>query len=288
MVTFHRFTTGALRVGAIALTVSGCLKGPGFFKQDATQRNDTRTKEQVVVVQTREDNGAIIGALDPNAAGVQLIQGPSDGDIAGTEVAFPPGSISVSTEISVQQANTLVDSTTLSALELGATLTASAAAVSITSSVSMDTLQPFVVALPLPGAASLADDPYANLVVLYKIGKVAEAGDYYGVFARDQLTVENGKVKFATTYFGVFQAIITQSLVAAAVEKPVEQVVAKPVQKLRRYYARGFQSVTFGDDAASVSDFKGWIARLAPMAVIKGASKLSTDMISYEKREGAP
>lgn len=285
MVNFSRRIIRKVCLGAMLLAASACLKGPGFMKQEASQQDNTTVEEQVIVA-TREVDGAVIAALDPNSTAIQLVQAPSTGEIAGTEVAFPPGSLAIATEVTIQEGAQLGDETTLAALDIGSGLTSSGASVSITSSESIDASQPFTVSLPLPATAGLVEADYNNLVVLYKVSKVSEGSDFYGVFPRDMLSIVDGKVKFETSFFGTFQAVITQTLVTVAVEKAADEVVApKPVVRHRSYYARGFLSTSTGTDAPSQEDIRAWLPPLSPATVARGDSLLFNGLFSFETIE---
>jgi hypothetical protein len=192
------------------------------------------------------------------------VKASDSGSIAGTTVAFPPGSLAVATDISISPGENLSSSAILSALALGTNVTASGAAVTIDSSVAMDTAQPFRVSLSLPDGASLTDnDALANLIVLYKV-KIAETGELVtGLIPRSDINTEGGRAEISTRHFGSFQAILTESLVAEAKEVPTPA----PSAVARSYFIRGAMAATFGADGQRTENFQGWALGMTPMKV---------------------
>ena len=139
--------------------------------------------------------------------------------IAGAAVTFPPGSIAVATTVTLLPGPSLAASSTASDLGLSGQLAGSGTSVTIASSVATDSVTPYTVSLALPAGAGLAlADPYANLVVLYRVTKVGEGTQVSGLIPLSDLNIGSGVVQFKIRYFGTYQAVLTGKPVTASRE----------------------------------------------------------------------
>jgi hypothetical protein len=252
---------------------SACFDGPSFLKQEGSALLSD-PQGAVVILPTREEEGAATATLVPSEEKTQVVKASANSQIAGSLAAFPPGAVAVTTEITIAPGETIATEETVSELDLATGLASAAPAVAVTSSVPTDAVVPFTVAIPIPDESALAlADPYANLIVLYEIAKAGEGASYKGIITRDRIEIEDGYVRFVTSHFGTYQAVITKEPVVVAVEvpsdpQPVDPVDEEPVTArggLR--FARGFLTTTFGDDTQSQDGLRAWMLRVSPAEV---------------------
>jgi hypothetical protein len=129
----------------------------------------------------------------------------------------------------------------------------------------------------LPPAAALADDPYANLVVLYRVQKVAAGGYYAGVLTRSQLEIDGDNlVKFTSEHFGTFQVVYLTAPVSSVHE------VAVPASLLRRhYYIHGVKVANFDNSQQVDSGYQGWVLHLTEPKVSSGTTSLLSGLMIH-------
>lgn len=276
---------GFRRQYILVALIAGCAKGPGFFKQSGQEKapEAALTAATVVSVKVLEENGATKAAIDAFSKATQLVEAAPDSAVAGTSVAFPPGTLSVSTEVSLAVGESLATNDLASQLDLGTTVSHAGQPIAILSSVAMDAQTPFTISLAVPDNTGLhlADDPYANIAVFYKVSKAAEGGaGYVGVFTRAQITVSNGKAAFETTHFGTYQVVFTAAPILVA--KEVSSATL-PIADSYRYVVKGFQSTIFPDSTApSSGGLRGGFLLFTPNRVASG-SVLSTGIVRKVK-----
>ncbi len=248
-----------------ALALSSCTKGPGFLKQGASEPKPETAKPSEaapVIIQSIETNGLVTGSFNAASTSTQVMLAASTSAIAGSQVEFPPGTLAIDTEIALGPGEQIATDTTAQDLALGTTITSSAPSVVLSSTSIMDASQPFTLQIPIPDAAGLhLDDPFTTLLVIYKIKKVGDGGDFTGFITRDKLDVKGGFARFATQYFGTFQAVLTAKPVTEA-----KEIVSKPVVKTvkKMYFVKGFAPATFGTDSAKADGFAGWLHTFRP------------------------
>src|SRR5690606_21098171 len=134
----------------------------------------------------------------------------------------------------LEEAAPLATDLTASDLGLQTSFTASGTPLAVESSATTDAVQPFTVALPLPEGASLVEESYANLVVVFKY-LVASTGKYVtGLILRKDLVIANGLVSFSTRHFGVYQTVLTGDQVKefVAVEGEAAPLTRREVESL--------------------------------------------------------
>lgn len=184
---------------------------------DERSRPKTSSLESVTSSVT---DGVTTAALSAAASTTQVVKGSID----GSSIEFPPGSLAVDTTLSIEEGEALDASAADLGLVSGSLQAASLSAL-VSSSQSVDPLQPFTIQLPLNAAAALAlaEDTQTNLVVLYKRIEFNAASQVkLGVLPRALIKIKDGKVRFKTTNFGVFQAMYSTETIDAE-----KQVVAK-------------------------------------------------------------
>jgi hypothetical protein len=279
-----------LPVAWLALGVSSCLKGPGFMKQGPQEQEKqpaTATEElkKVLVPTVDLGDGSVQGALSATSQDIQVLQASDDSVVAGSLAEFPPGSVAIDTQMTIGPGVAIDTEENLNELKLDTSVLASASSVVIASTVALDTNSDFTMQIPVPQHSGLRlVDLLDNLVVIYKVKKSSANGaEFTGLLTRSELEIVGNFVRFTTSYFGTFQAIITKTPV---VEK--KEVAVKPTPKFKNvYYVKGFASSTFGDDGGQRADgFQGVFHKFKPAVVKADAkSKLSTGFVTKRKQE---
>ncbi len=165
---------------------------------------------------TVEDmDGVLSGEFRSDLNVAQMLSATS-GDIAGSSIAFPPGSLAFSTSISMQTGTSLASTSVASSLGVSS-LTQASSAVVVSAGSSIDASSPFTIqlALSVTNLHFLLSDPYERLHVVYKVTQ-ADAGQrmVMGIIPRSELIVSGNKVSFQTKHFGQFQAVYTEAAVA--------------------------------------------------------------------------
>ena len=262
------------RVGLIItlLSVVGCMKGPGFFKQDGNspaESNQDAAKEAVVIPITKvgEVTKGVIKLDNKNA---QLMEASDESEIAGVAAEFPPGAIALETEVSMAPGELLALDETLDGLNIDNEFAAAGTSVDISAEVAQDTQAPFTLQIPLPdGGASLLDsDQLSRLVVIYKVKKVSLGKTIVGMLTKQRLVIEGKFVKFSTTHFGSFQAaFLAQPIVEAPKEVEEGVVVAAKQNKSRHVYKAGFRLLSFGNGSQRSEGLTAWSSPMGPAKV---------------------
>jgi uncharacterized delta-60 repeat protein len=169
-----------------------------------------------------------VTTIDKNSATPQTIALDSTNEeLAGTAVTFPPGSLSISTAITVEQAAT-IDSTMLQNIGLTDTGVAEAGAgVIIRPAENTEAVNPFTIQLPIPKTTSLRlADNTSNMVVLFHVWKNSESSLVGGVLPLSELTMVGGFITFDTKYFGAYQVTI----LTKKIEEKKEVVTTEPIR----------------------------------------------------------
>lgn len=250
---------------------------------------DDKDKERATTQLAAQVTQIGIGAakLDPTSKKTQVIDTPPDSQIAGTSAEFPPGAVAVPTQISIQTGGTIAQLSTLNDLKLNTEIAGAASAVTITSSVAMDTVTPFTLAIPIPANSGLLlSDPLINLVVLYRVNKVGDGGTAFsGVIPMSLLQIAGTTVRFKTQYFGTYQAVITKTLVTKVAEAP-----ASPLSSGKAFvhFVRGAAASNFATNSSVSGGLSGWVQILSSARVSAPLSNLTTDIVTKTKREDQP
>lgn len=204
---------------ALALALAGCLNGPGFFKQnDATKTNAIALQNAGSTPAVVETADTVVATLSSSSTEAQLVAAPSASAISASRVSFPPGTLAVDTEITIEEGAPLVSSVLADELGLGESNSISSAGspVVISSSVVLDAQRPFVVSLGFDSASlNLVGVDLDRLIIAFKVFVAAENKTVVGVIPHSEITIENGIASFEIKYFGVYQP--------AFAEKPIEK-----------------------------------------------------------------
>ena len=206
-----------------AISAPGCIKGPAFMKQQGSPAVAAAVSAAIV----NDSDGILTATLDPNASGSQLVEASQSSAIAGTAVNFPAGSLAIATEVTVQEGAALASQSFSDQLGIDSSVTLAAAAptILVESGKSMDTAQPFTIAISLGAGLKLADAT-PNYAVLYNVTDVSTGSRIAGLIPPTELKIEGGKVLFSTTHFGAFQLVTTSSPVAATKIATTQAVVS--------------------------------------------------------------
>ena len=267
----------------LAALAFGCVRGPAFLKQSGAPEASIHRLQ----VATVDQNGVTSGVITGGSKSTQVIAASANSAVAGSNIEFPPGSLAISTEVTIQAGSSLATNSVFTQLNVTAEVATSAPAVTFKSSVATDAVVPFTVAIPLPDTSSLAlADPFTNLIIIYHVTK-ASAGnaDFTGIISRDGIDTATGFARFAVSYFGTYQAVVTKTLVqaveiAAAPKVKAKKVIPPGVITDRFYFSRGPMPASFGGDSAqNSSHLKGWVHAFGPSKVGTQAT-LSTGKIS--------
>jgi hypothetical protein len=267
----------------LSVLTTACNMGSGFLKQSGPSEASAR----VVQVVVKDQNGTTSAAISRSSTLTQELGASPNSAVAGSRIQFPPGSLAVDTEVTIQAGASLATAAVFSQLSVTTEVASSATAVTFASSVPTDAVVPFRVAIPLPDSSSLyLSDPFANLIIVYSVSKASLGnGQFTGIIGRAAIDSSTGFARFAVNYFGTYQAVITKTLVqpvevAAAPSLKVKRVIKPGVISDRFYYGRGPMPTSFGSDAPQSSGhFKGWAHAFGPSKV-GTTSTLSTGKIS--------
>lgn len=218
----HRLTWGAVFLLS-ACGGSGTLMR---FDQPQPQQISIDFDNGESVKPKFSSGGVVTASIDPDSDVTQIIQAASDSAIADTAVAFPPGSLAIATDITVQVgSDSLTEALSLELpLSAGNSVVSGGTPVQIDASNVADLKQPFVLALAIPAAPGLVGDSTDRLAIMYQVKKDNGTRLEAGIVPRSQLNLENGKILFPSQYFGWFRAVYltnveTQTLVADSTAK---------------------------------------------------------------------
>jgi hypothetical protein len=187
---------------ALALAAFGCGKKRGGGGDD-----------EVVVEPKSDENGVVVATIDTSSGDTQVLKASADNpELEGAEVLFPPGSLAVPADVTIQQGETLVSERLLADAGIPDDTEGAGPTVLVTASEDIDATQPFTVALPFDpeaqGALHLAPK---MLAVLYLVKKAGEEKLYVGIIPASELEIVDGVVRLKTKYFGAFQVIVAVS-----------------------------------------------------------------------------
>lgn len=200
------------------LALAGCgSKSSGGGDDDGDGTGTGTGGESQVLTPKSDADGVVVATIDPNATTAQTVKSSDSSPIKGASATFPPGSMTVATDITLEAGFPVANAAAASDLGLaGATLAEASATVVIDSSAGGEAAAPFTLAIQLSSGASLLGEN-DNLVVIYKVKK-ADGTLALGVIPTGSLTTEGTTVKFSAKAFGAYQAARSSVAVAAAKE----------------------------------------------------------------------
>lgn len=143
------------------------------------------------------------------------------GPLAGAAVTFPPGSLAVSTEITVKEGATLTTSAAASQLGISGTVTPISSTLVVEPSQAVDPSGSIALTIPVAGSSLslLGQYDFTRMAVIYRARSFASPGAArLGVLPPAQFQYEGGKVKVQVTFFGEFQVVFLETAVTDAHE----------------------------------------------------------------------
>ena len=165
--------------------------------------------ESKPIAGTLAENGVATAAVEANSKETQLVNVPSGSAVAGSSLLLPPGALSISTQILIEEASPLTTATSLSELSIQSEVLQQGTAVSIQASDLIDAKVPMTIAIPLPTGFGLAETEYTRVAVLYRVTRNDQASNVSGIIPYAQISFQNGFAKVQSLYFGAYQVIVT-------------------------------------------------------------------------------
>ncbi len=227
---------------------TSCMQGPKMFGQEG----DAAIPEVKLKV-TDAGDGVFTANLSADSALAQTMQYAD-----GSSITFPPGSLAISSTISIEPGSTLAGAATASSV--GATsLTQASSAYVVSASSGVDASSPFTISLGIGGTSlrlNNSGDPYAYLVVIYKIINQSDGRNYVGFLPRSAISIVNGKAKFETRFFGAYQLAYADTILteAKSVETETPILTKREAKKLPAItWSIGYAAIDRSIDAAVVS-----------------------------------
>ena len=175
----------AYGIGIVCLsaTVSSCNMLPtrstlvvtekSVIQEKIVEANTSEEPQTVKQVEPAyEDDKKTITPLSNTSSEPQLVSAPKAGALAGSSATFPPGALSISTSITIEQSASLESLGVARDLGLSNSnnkILGEGAGVIIRPSIDTSAAKPFTLAIPVPGAGLQLNGDDQNLVVLYKI-----------------------------------------------------------------------------------------------------------------------
>lgn len=177
---------------------------------------------------TKDSSGNYTAAISSDATSTQVLRA-TDGNVAGSTIAFPPGSLSIPVNVTIGSGETLTSAAIGNQLGISANATTAAGpSVSFVPSVAVQANTPFTLSIPLTSSSTLALlNPSVNennLIVIYKAIKVENGVSSYeiGILLRSELVLNGKNVQFQTSKFGTFQLAVTENKITEKVTKPTD------------------------------------------------------------------
>jgi hypothetical protein len=230
-----RGIAGLPAIPALLFSLTACFQTP--YSTTATIRLPDGAGGAAVLSSAVEASGRVSGAFDPSAPYAQALAAAS-GAIAGTEVVFPPGALSIAADIYVEHGSDLSSSSALSDLGLAASnaVAAAGAAAIIRPSSDAELKNPMSLSLPLPAGFSLSlelaassvlglGDASERVAILAKVWDPGSKELRTVLIPRNEINVENGFAVFDTMYFGVFQTVVMENPVTGKIEAKASEPI---------------------------------------------------------------
>ena len=192
---------------------TGCIEGPGLFDQAKSSADQ--------VVATTEADGAVTGAISAGSNLTQLLMAAANSAISGSTVAFPPGSLSIDSSVTLEESSDIANSSTATDLGLSAgELSSASSAVVVDSSISQDADSPFTLQIPVGSGLAGFGLAESRLIVVYKVYIASEGNKLVaGILPPSKVTVVDGKASFQTKHFGAFQLAYTTANITTEIRK---------------------------------------------------------------------
>ncbi|MBC7529943.1 MAG: hypothetical protein H7318_00080, partial [Oligoflexus sp.] len=206
----------------LSMITSSCFKASTSQIGSTTARNGEKAETQLTTQTTA--TGATTAAISASSLSTQLVSASPRSAVAGTSLSFPPGSLAISTSITIEEGASVATPALAAELNLGTDVTKSGTAVTVNPGTATDTRIPFQLSIPLPVSFALADD-WSNLIVFYKVTLVSEGKNVIGIIPRSEIEIKNGAAQISTSHFGSFQTAITKDTVTEKKEADTKSVI---------------------------------------------------------------
>lgn len=196
---------------------ASCLPQPGA--RDMRHSSIPWTGQTQAVSATTTASGTTKATIQPNNQVIQVVSVDGATPVSGTSLAFPPGALSIQTEVQVEEGAPLAVPSFQAAVGLFDNVARSGTPVAVSSSAKVDPVLPFTIALNIPGSAALLDSG-VSYAVAYKIIRHVDGSFLDGVIPSGGLVIKENKVVFEAAYFGVYQVVVTKTPVVEAKAVP--------------------------------------------------------------------
>ncbi|MCX6109571.1 MAG: hypothetical protein NTZ90_08220 [Proteobacteria bacterium] len=203
----------------LAFCLTGCIKSSGFMK---SKGGAIGANADGIRAQVQADKGGVLTAvISANTSLAQTVNAStSDSSISHASVTFPPGSLAISTSVTIEQGAALAAPAFASELGLDSANSVSSAgtAIVISAAQNVNAVTPFTIAVPLGDGAGLADTDPNLLVVIYRCWHADTNTVVMGVIPHSELTIKANTLEFSTKFFGQYQAAYTTQPVTTRVK----------------------------------------------------------------------
>jgi hypothetical protein len=214
--------------------LNSCLEVPSVWRQSnpvAGKKQFAKGGGTVLDVEKDSATGAMSAAAKAGSTETQSIQVADNADLVGSEIAFPPGTLAVDTSITVESGVPFDGGAVKSVLELeeGQEIEPVGGTLVLSSSEPVDAVGTIQVAMPLNQSVALlltAPVEKEKIIVIYKVQKYAENTFAIGIIPSSELTFQDDKVIFGTSYFGSFQLAISSVEIT---DRPPEAKTEAPI-----------------------------------------------------------
>jgi hypothetical protein len=220
------------------ILVIGCTLATGACKKDVEASDSSSSSSGSQYVNADADN-------------TNNIQASDDSSISGSSISIPPGSLTVSTEVTLLEGDTLSTDHVSAALDLGSDIFESAGqAVVFLSDPETNAVEPMSIGIEMGNSAALAASD--DIVVIYK--KIdADTGEFLlGVLPESDVTVSGNTVKLKTKHFGVYQVANSSTNITESTEIVTTVPVGIKSSPLRVGFKSASQSVDESTGSATV------------------------------------
>ena len=182
-------------------------------------KSSSNNSAQEIDVEQTDENGMVRGKFLGGTDQLQRLTVGS-GNLAGTEITFPAGSLNIDLELSISESSDqLASDDFLTAAGVDGELSNLGPSVNLNASGNVTLDQPFTLRLPTGNSNSLRLAGQ-NPLVFAKLKK-GDSEEIF-IFPSSAIVVEEGFAKFESKFFGIFQ--FAYSTVAVETEKAIQDI----------------------------------------------------------------
>jgi hypothetical protein len=207
---------------SIVLFLGSCLpQGSETKNEEESAESDKDEATPVVDAEVvSATDTKVVATLKADGKNSQLINATEEGELKGTAITFPAGSLSIDTELSLEQGQSLSSSEHLGELGLAPTseIKEASTSVFIGSTAEQDPVAPFTLALPLKSGTALT--AAENLVVFYRVTRYSDGKTLSGAIPASLFKSNAAsKIEIEASFFGIYQAVYISLSITERVEK---------------------------------------------------------------------